>query len=70
MLQFIDGVIDVKSGAKKAEYACPQLEPILSKTYGAIVYQEQVMEIFQKLAGYSFGGADSVRRLNYIEHSL
>lgn len=40
----------------------PELEPILSKTYGAIVYQEQVMEILQKLAGYSLGAADQVRR--------
>lgn len=60
-LQFIDGVIDVKNG-KKPEYLTPELEPILGKTYGAIVYQEQVMEIFQKLAGYTLGGADMVRR--------
>lgn len=60
-MQFIDGVIDVKNG-KKPEYITPELEPILGKTYGAIVYQEQVMEIFQKLAGYTLGGADQVRR--------
>lgn len=46
----------------KIKYLCPQLEPILGKTYGAIVYQEQVMQIFQDLAGYSLGGADMVRR--------
>lgn len=61
-IQFLDDIINVKNGVKKATYKCPELEPILGKTYGAIVYQEQVMEIFQKLAGYSFGGADQVRR--------
>ena len=61
-LQYIDGVIDVKTGVKPISFLDPQLEPILGKTYGAIVYQEQVMEIFQKLAGYTLGGADLVRR--------
>lgn len=60
--QFIDGVIDVKWGNSEIKYLCPELEPILGKTYGAIVYQEQVMSIFQKLAGYTLGGADTVRR--------
>ena len=61
-IQYIDNVCDVKTGAKEVSYLCPELEPILEKTYGAIVYQEQVMEIFQKLAGYTLGGADEVRR--------
>lgn len=61
-LQYLDDVCQVKNGQKKAEYLCKELEPILGKTYGAIVYQEQVMEIFQKLAGYTLGGADMVRR--------
>ena len=43
-------------------YKHPALEPILSNTYGCIVYQEQVIEIFRKLAGYSLGQADLVRR--------
>ncbi len=43
-------------------YAHPLLEPILKVTYGCIVYQEQVMEIFRALAGYSYGRADLVRR--------
>ena len=43
-------------------YKHPALEPILSNTYGCIVYQEQVIEIFRKLAGYSLGQADMVRR--------
>ncbi|HCC35609.1 MAG TPA: DNA polymerase III subunit alpha [Ruminococcaceae bacterium] len=43
-------------------YKTPQLKPILDVTYGCIVYQEQVMEIFRSLAGYSYGRADVVRR--------
>jgi len=43
-------------------YKHPMLEPILSVTYGCIVYQEQVIEIFRKLAGFSVGQADMVRR--------
>ncbi len=47
---------------KLVVYKHPMLEPILSNTYGCIVYQEQVIEIFRKLAGYSLGQADMVRR--------
>ncbi len=47
---------------KGITYKHPLLRPILDVTYGCIVYQEQVMEIFRKLAGYSFGRADLVRR--------
>ena len=47
---------------KKISYAHPLLKPILEVTYGCIVYQEQVMQILQALAGYSFGRADLVRR--------
>ena len=46
----------------KVTYKHPALEPILANTYGCIVYQEQVIEIFRKLAGYSLGQADMVRR--------
>lgn len=60
--QFLDSVCDVKNGVKKVSYVTKELEPILKDTYGAIVYQEQVMEICQKLAGYSLGRADMVRR--------
>lgn len=60
-MQYLDSVIEVKNG-KAPEYVTPELAPILGKTYGAIVYQEQVMEIFQELAGYTLGGADQVRR--------
>ena len=47
---------------EKVKYDHPRLEPILSNTYGCIVYQEQVIKIFQELAGYSLGQADMVRR--------
>ncbi len=47
---------------KKISYAHPLLKPILEVTYGCIVYQEQVMQILQAPAGYSFGRADLVRR--------
>ena len=46
----------------KISYAHPLLKPILEVTYGCIVYQEQVMQVLQALAGYSFGRADLVRR--------
>ena len=46
----------------KVAYKHPLLEPILSNTYGCIVYQEQVIQIFQTLAGYSIGQADMIRR--------
>lgn len=61
-MQYLDDVIAVKRGEKEVTYICDDLKPILSKTYGAIVYQEQVMKIFQDLAGYTLGGADTVRR--------
>ena len=61
-MQYLDEVISVKNGKKPMTFMCPELEPILGKTYGAIVYQEQVMEICQKLAGFTLGHADMVRR--------
>ena len=61
-MQYIDSVIETKHGRKKVSYATPALKEILEPTYGAIVYQEQVQQIFQKLAGYSLGQADLVRR--------
>ena len=54
--------IDNKHNPHKITYICPQLEPILAVTYGCIVYQEQVIEIFRKLGGYSLGQADNMRR--------
>lgn len=43
-------------------YITDKLKPILENTYGCMVYQEQVMQIFRELAGYSYGRADIVRR--------
>jgi len=54
--------IACKHDPKLISYKHPALEPILSVTYGCIVYQEQVIEIFRRLAGYSLGQADMVRR--------
>ncbi|MBR5472098.1 MAG: DNA polymerase III subunit alpha [Oscillibacter sp.] len=54
--------IACKHNPKLIKYSHPSLEPILSITYGCIVYQEQVIQIFQQLGGYSLGQADMVRR--------
>ena len=54
--------IENRHNPEKITYLHPKLEPILRVTYGCIVYQEQVMQIFRALAGYSFGRADLVRR--------
>ena len=54
--------IESKLNPKKVTYKCPQLEPILKVTYGCIVYQEQVIEIFRQLGGYTMGQADNIRR--------
>ena len=51
-----------KLDAKKITYKTPQLEPILKVTYGCIVYQEQVINIFRSLGGYTMGQADNIRR--------
>ena len=54
--------VDRKHGRTEVSYPHPLLEPVLAPTYGVIVYQEQVMQIAQVLAGYSLGGADLLRR--------
>jgi DNA polymerase III subunit alpha len=54
--------INRKHGEEPIEYPHPMLEPILKETYGVIIYQEQVMQIAQVLAGYSLGEADILRR--------
>jgi len=58
----IDDFIDRKWGRKKIEYELPELETVLKETLGVIVYQEQVMQIANRLAGYSLGEADLLRR--------
>ncbi len=61
-MDFIPQYIENKHNPDKIKYATPLLEPILKNSYGVIVYQEQVMQIFQSLAGYTYGQADLVRR--------
>lgn len=58
----VDDFINRKHGLSKVEYPHPDLEAILKPTYGVILYQEQVMQIAQVLAGYTLGGADLLRR--------
>lgn len=54
--------LEGKKNPSKVKYAHPSLEPILGETYGVLVYQEQVMQIANKIAGYSMGEADNLRR--------
>ena len=61
-MDFIPQYIKGKNDASSITYDCPQLEPILAPTYGCIVYQEQVMQIVQALAGYTLGRSDLLRR--------
>lgn len=61
-MDFIPKWIEGKNNPSGIEYLCDELKPILASTYGCIVYQEQVMRIFQDLAGYSLSAADNVRR--------
>jgi len=58
----VEDFIDRKHGKAEVAYPHPALEPILKPTYGVILYQEQVMQIAQVLAGYTLGGADLLRR--------
>ena len=61
-MDWIPDYIDGKHGRKKPKYLHPSLEPILSKTYGVAIYQEQVMQIARDLAGFSMGQADVLRK--------
>jgi len=58
----VDDFINVKHKKKAAQYPHPDIKSILEPTYGVILYQEQVMQIAQVLAGYTLGGADMLRR--------
>ena len=55
--------VERKHGRQEIKYAHPLLEPVLKDTYGTIVYQEQIMQVFQVLADYTLGQADMVRRM-------
>ncbi len=59
----VDDFVARKHGKQEITYAHPLLEPVLNDTYGTIVYQEQIMQVFQVLADYSLGQADQVRRM-------
>ena len=61
-MENIDSFIRRKYGREKIDYLHPDLEDILKETYGIIVYQEQIMQILVKVAGYTFSEADNIRR--------
>ena len=61
-MDMIDDFIDRKHGRKEVVYDLPEMKEILEETYGVMVYQEQVMQISNRLAGYSLGEADLLRR--------
>ena len=61
-MESIPKFIQSKHHPETISYLTPQLQPILNVTYGCIVYQEQVIEIFRKLGGYTLGQADNMRR--------
>ncbi len=61
-MDYIPVFVDSKWGRRPIEYPHPSLEKILKETYGVIVYQEQVMQVAQEVAGYSLGRADLLRR--------
>lgn len=61
-MQFIPMYVENRQHPEKVSYRHEKLKPILGVTYGCIIYQEQVMQIFTELAGYSLGRADIVRR--------
>ena len=58
----VDDFIERYHGRRPVEYILPEMEEILSNTYGILVYQEQIMQLAQKLGGYSLGEADLMRR--------
>ncbi|MCQ2378227.1 MAG: DNA polymerase III subunit alpha [Victivallaceae bacterium] len=61
-MKFIPQYIACKKGLEKTVYDHPKMEPILKETYGIMVYQEQIMQVVQALAGFTLGGADILRR--------
>ncbi len=61
-MEYIPKFVDRMHGKEKVTYRHPKLEPILGETYGIIVYQEQIMQIASRLAGYEPGEADMIRK--------
>ncbi|HZS06748.1 MAG TPA: DNA polymerase III subunit alpha [Blastocatellia bacterium] len=58
----VDDYIERRHGRRRVQYIVPQMKEVLENTYGVLVYQEQIMQLAQKLAGYSLGEADLMRR--------
>jgi DNA polymerase-3 subunit alpha len=58
----VDVYVKVKTGAQKPKYIVPEMKELLEETYGVIVYQEQILQIAQRVAGYSLGHADLLRK--------
>jgi DNA polymerase-3 subunit alpha len=61
-MEFIPTFIARKKGLEKIDYDHPKMEPILNETYGIMLYQEQIMQVVQALAGFTLGQADILRR--------
>jgi DNA polymerase-3 subunit alpha len=61
-MQYIDDYIKAKKGLQKVKYDFPELESVLKETYGIAIYQEQVMEIAVRIAGFTMAEADNLRR--------
>lgn len=61
-MKYIPDYIDCRHGRKEPEFLIPEMKPILNKTFGFAIYQEQVIKIAVDIAGYSMGGADLLRR--------
>ncbi len=61
-MEFIPDFVACKRGVQPVEYDHPKMEKILKETYGIMLYQEQIMQVVQEIAGFSLGGADILRR--------
>lgn len=61
-IQYLEKIIEVKKGIKEPDYVIPEMSEILGNTYGYPIYQEQIMQIFNKFAGFSLGESDIIRR--------
>lgn len=61
-MKFIPNIVKVKKGEETPDYVIPEMDEVLGLTYGYPVYQEQIMQIFNKFAGFTLGEADTVRR--------
>ena len=62
-LQYIDEIVEVANGNKKPTYIIPELEDIFGTTYGKPIYQEQILQVFNRFAGFTLGEADIIRRI-------